>query len=449
VLFINDFDSRGIIVLFAFFFKWEGAAMNTHRLDKKIAHLRFFFLLCPILILMAACGGGGGGSDSSDSSTNITTKELRVPFSSTVLDHFQDEIVTVKNDGTASSLIGQVAQANPLDAPFSILNDQCSGITLAPSATCTLQVRFLPTSQGTFSDTFDIPSDAGKTIMTVSVSGDGRALNVSINQIDTSGCPTIRLFITVTDRNDAPLTVLKQTDFSVFENNNLQAIDSFTNKVTTPISVALALDTSGSIKQYITDVEAAAKSFIDQLDLNNSTDEAAVIKFAASIELKQAFTDDKNSILLAIGDTFTGNPDKTLLYDALWQAIDITADPARNDRRAVVVLTDGIDEGSVDHNLTGVIDSAHEKGVPVFTIGLGNVFFSVLQIIADETGGQYFLSPTSSDLQAIYKQIVDILSNQYVIEYQSPSSGGAIIRLDVEVDANGLQGEDSRDVPGC
>jgi len=441
----------GTIASFAVNIQQKGATMRTHWLNNKILHFQLsFLLLCPMMILLAACGGGGGSSDSSSSSSNITTKELQVPFSSTVLDHFQDEIVTVKNNGTASGSIGQVAQANPLGAPFSIVNDKCSGITLPPSATCTLQIRFLPTNQGTFSDSFDIPSGTGKTIMTVSVNGDARALNTSINQIDTSGCPAIRLFITVTDRSDAPVTTLTQTDFSVFENNDLQVIDNITNKVTTPISVALALDYSGSIQQFIADVEAAAKSFIDQLDLNNNTDEAAVIKFAANIELKQAFTDDKNSLQLAIGDTFTGGTGQTLLYDAIWQAVDITADPARNDRRAVVVLTDGIDEGSVAHNLTEVIDSAHQKGVPVFTIGLGNVFFPVLQFIADETGGQYFLAPSSSDLQAIYQEIADILTNQYVIEYQSPSSGGAIITLDVEIDASdGSQGEDSRDIPGC
>ena len=430
--------------------------MNTHYLKNQLLHFGLSLLLFAMLILMTACGGGGdGGSDSSDpsdyssSSTNTSSKDLKVPFSSTILDHFQDEIITITNNGTESGLIGQVAQANPLKAPFSILEDQCSGITLAPSASCVLQVQFLPTSQGFFSDSFDIPSNTGKAINTVSVSGDAWALNASINQVDTSSCPTIRLFVSVTDRYEAPVTWLVQDDFTVWENNEKQDIDNISNKVTTPISVALVLDYSASIQQFIQEVEAAAWSFIDQLDLNNNTDEAAVVKFAAGIELKQAFTDDQSSLFWAIGDTFNGGANKTFLYDALWMAVDITADPSRNDRRAVVVLTDGIDEGSVDHDLAEVIDSANEKGIPVFTIGLGNAFFPVLQTIAEETGGQNFLAPTSEDLQTIYQQIADILTNQYVIEYQSPSSGGAIISLDVEIDANDLQGEDSRDIPGC
>jgi Ca-activated chloride channel family protein len=434
--------------------------MYNYYLKNKVLRLCLFFFLYLMLILMSACGGGGGGgsdsssgSDSSGSdSSDITSKDHQVAFSNTVLDHFQDQTYALKNNGTASASIGQVAQANPLNAPFSILNDQCSGKTLAPSAACTLQVRFLPTAQGTFSDSFDIPSGTGETIiMTVNVSGDGRALNVSINQIDTSDCPTtVRLFVTVSDRYDDPVTALTKDEFLVLEDNVSQGIDSFANNWTTPVSVMLVLDYSGSMLPFISDVEAAAKSLIDQLDLNSNTDEAAVSKFAASVDLKQAYTDDKNSLLLAIDNPYMGAKDQTVLYDALWQAVDITADIKRNLRRAVVVLTDGRDEGSY-HNLTEVIDSAQKEGIPVFTIGLGNVFLDDLQIIADETGGQYFLAPTSGDLQAIYQQIADILTQQYVIEYTSRSSGGAIITLDVEIDdaKDGSQGEDSRDVPGC
>lgn len=421
--------------------------MQLHWPKNKRLYVRLFLLLGPILTIMAACGGGS--SDSSTPSSNIITNALQVQFSSTVLDHFQDDIVTLQNNGTSSVSIGQIAHADPLYNPFSIIDDQCSGITLTPSETCTLKVRFSPTSQNSFNDSFDIPSSTGQTIMTVSVSGDAKALNVSINQTDTSGCPGIRLFITVTDRNDDPMTSLTQADFLVIEDNNLQVIDSISNIVMTPISVALVLDYSGSIQPFISNVEAAATSFIDQLDLNNNTDEAAIIKFAASIELKQAFTDDYNSLLLAIGDNFTGNIAKTLLYDAVWQAVNITTDLARNDRRVIVVLSDGIDEGSVDHNLTEIIDSTHKNGVAVFTIGLGNVFLPAMQLLADETGGQYFLAPTSSDLQAIYQQIADILTNQYVIEYQSPSSSGDSITIDMEVDHNDMQGEASRTVPGC
>ena len=406
-------------------------------------------LLFIILTVTAACGGGGGGSGPSAPSTAIVSNELLVQFSPTVLDHFQDRVLTLQNNGNTRASIGMIAHSDPLDAPFSITDDQCSGKTLSPSETCTLKIQFLPVDQNLFNDTFDIPSDTGQPIMIVSVSGKSLSLNASINQVDKSACPVLRLFVTVTDKQDSPVTSFTQDNFLVFEDGGLQAIKSFSNQVTTPISVAMALDYSGSMQPYISDIEFAAKSFVDQLDLNNGTDEAMIIKFAASIETKQPFTDDYDSIILAINDNYTGNMNQTRLYDAVWQAVEAAADPSRNDRRAVVVLTDGIDEGSIDHQIADVVENANESGVPVFTIGLGNVFIPTLQHLADQTGGQYFLAPTSNELQSIYQSIAEILTNQFTIEYESPSAGGDLINLEIEIDQNGMKGEDSKSITGC
>jgi len=83
-----------------------------------------------------------------------------------------DEIITITNDGTADLTIGNIAQANALDAPFSILNDNCSGQIIAAGESCTLTVRYEPVSIGTFSDSFDVPSnDADEAVVTINLSG--------------------------------------------------------------------------------------------------------------------------------------------------------------------------------------------------------------------------------------------------------------------------------------
>ena len=342
---------------------------------------------------------------------------------------------------------GMIAHSDPLDAPFSITDDVCSGKTLSPSETCTLKIQFLPVTQNLFNDTFDIPSDTGQPIMIVSVSGKSVSLNASINQVDKSACPVLRLFVTVTDQQDSPVTSLTQDHFFVFEDGGLQAIKSFSNQITTPISVAMALDYSGSMQPYIPKIESAAKRFFDPPFIKGP-DEAMIIKFAASIETND-FTDDYASIISAIEASYTGDMNQTRLYDAVWQAVEASADPSRNDRRAVVVLTDGIDEGSIDHQIADVVENANERGVPVFTIGLGNVFIPALQQLADQTGGQYFLAPTEDELQSIYQSIAKILTYQYIIEYESPSTGGDLIDLDIEIDQDGKSGEDSKSITGC
>ena len=407
-----------------------------------------------VLILITGCGGGGGGGgDTTDTTgTNTSTNtpiQTEMEFTQTVLNHFQDNSLTIENQGSSDLAVGAVAQSDSLTDPFSITEDQCSNTTLAPSETCTITVRFLPTTQADFEDTFDIPSAAGQTMMIVNLSGISRALNASINQIDTSACPTIRMFVSVTDSSDAPVSDLTQDCFLISENGELQSIGSYSNTVSSPISVAMVLDSSNSILPYATNIEEAAIGFMDQLSLDAGTDEASIIRFATTYEIKQPFTDDKDLLIQAIETAYTGNGGETHLYDTIWQAVELASDPARNDRRAVVLISDGYDEGSVDHDLATVIENANENGVPVFAIGLGDTYISSMQQLADETGGQYFVAPTSSNLEDIYQQIAQILTNQYVIEYQSPSSGGSEIELNIEVEQSGDLGEDTKTVPGC
>ena len=86
----------------------------------------------------------------------------------------EDIVIPVSNVGTADLIIGTVAETNPLNAPFSIVTDNCSGLTLSPSEGCSIVIRFSPTSVGSFNDSFNIPSnDPDKSNVTVNVSGTG------------------------------------------------------------------------------------------------------------------------------------------------------------------------------------------------------------------------------------------------------------------------------------
>ncbi len=90
-----------------------------------------------------------------------------------------DKTITISNDGTADLSIGNIAQANALDAPFSILNDNCSAQIVAATASCTLTVRYEPVSAGSFSDSFDVPSnDADEASITINVTGTSGETNV-------------------------------------------------------------------------------------------------------------------------------------------------------------------------------------------------------------------------------------------------------------------------------
>ena len=404
---------------------------------------------CWIVFIIVGCGGGagGGGSNNSKAVPDIGASENPMDFGGIVIDNFADRTLTIKNHGSAPLSIGQIAQANPLGTSFTIINDECTGKMLKRSKTCLLQVRFTPSDQKLYDDSFDIPSnDPDEGTYTVFVSGDGRALNVSINQVNTDDCGNkkIKLFVTVTDKMGDPVTGLTETEFTLFENNFLKAITDV-RTVVPPVSITLALDNSSSITSAIPAMNSAAKSFVDQMA---AIDEGSIIKFAKDIITMQGFTVDKDALKAAIDAPFPGDVGGTKLYDTVWQAVENLA-MRTTDRKIVIMISDGNDYFGSVKTLTEVIDRANERGIPVFTIGLGDVNAEVMQKLADETGGQYYYAPQSSDLEEIYLQIADVLAEQYVIEYISSSSGSGIIILDLEVDINNQQGEDSKWAEGC
>ncbi|MGK2907914.1 MAG: S8 family serine peptidase [Desulfuromonadales bacterium] len=83
-----------------------------------------------------------------------------------------DHTVTISNDGNAALALGNLAVANPLAEPFSLLNDTCSGHQLQPATGCTFDVRFAPAGASSYTDSFDIPSsDPDESSLIVNLSG--------------------------------------------------------------------------------------------------------------------------------------------------------------------------------------------------------------------------------------------------------------------------------------
>jgi hypothetical protein len=100
--------------------------------------------------------------------------DLHVPFGNITVENSADQTMTVTNGGNADLVVGDIATANPLAAPFSLLIDNCSGQILTPGTACTIDVRFAPVDASISSDSLDIPSnDPDEDPTTVSVSGTG------------------------------------------------------------------------------------------------------------------------------------------------------------------------------------------------------------------------------------------------------------------------------------
>lgn len=406
------------------------------------------------LILTAVLASGCGGVGSSGSSApppaptptpNISVAPTQADFGIVVLDKTADKNIGISNTGTGTLSIGQITA--PGNAAFTKVSDLCSNTDLAPSHVCTVTVRFAPTVDDDYTGTLTIPSnDSDSANVAVSVAGKGRALNVTIDRITNTG-QTVHVVASVRDKNDNPVNSLAEGNFSLEENGAAVGIAGVSNVVDPGVSVDLVLDYSSTMAQFSTDVETAAKTFVDQLD--PATDEAEVIKFATPILVMQGFTSD-NTLLKTAIDTpppFPGdNNVGTALYDALYQAIDDTS-ARTGPRLAVIAVSDGNDDRSI-HTIDEVTVHALDTGVQIFTIGIGGVGNVIvdnvaMQQLAQDTGGQFFYEPTPSDLATVYTTISEILSNEYTIDYVTSSAIGSAISVDVFVTDNSDRGEDS------
>jgi hypothetical protein len=157
--------------------------------------------------------------------------DLQIPFGSVTVGTSGDQTVTVSNAGNDNLVIGTIAQANPLATPFTILNDTCSGKTLAPAANCTLTARFSPNATTSFSDSFDIPSnDPDEDPVTVSVSGTG------------TGAPVPD--ITVTD-SVAPANDLQVPFGNVLQNSSSDQTVTITNSGTASLVIGTVASVDG------------------------------------------------------------------------------------------------------------------------------------------------------------------------------------------------------------
>jgi Ca-activated chloride channel homolog len=157
----------------------------------------------------------------------------------------------------------------------------------------------------------------------------------------------------VTDSAGRPLSGLKPENFRLIEDGQPQTIANF-GTTETPFEIALLLDTSGSTRDDVALIRAAANSFIQAL---RPGDRVGVVAFntartvaepIAAVEVLTPLTGDREALKTAIENL--GASQGTPYYDALERiAGSIFRDPPSEEvrgRRAVVALTDGVDSSS-------------------------------------------------------------------------------------------------------
>ncbi|PJB28194.1 hypothetical protein CO110_10210 [Candidatus Desantisbacteria bacterium CG_4_9_14_3_um_filter_40_11] len=279
-------------------------------------------------------------------------------------------------------------------------------------------------------------------------------ITVAIPQIDTSGgADNIQMYATVVTQNGNPLENLAIGNFALDETvagvTSRVAVNSLTTSAYSgkAISTAIVIDRSGSMgPSYNNDIvaaKAAAKSFVSNM---SPQDKAAVIDFAGDVVVRQNFTSDKNLLNAAIDSVEVGFWNGTAIYDATYQACDLTA--AQTGQKVVIVLTDGEDNVS-SYSIDETISHALSLSTPVYTIGLGLTpgSYSEQSLInisngtnAGSNGSGYYYAPASSSLKTLYDTISGVLSSAYIIGWSSSGSPGDEVTVNITVNYTSANG---------
>lgn len=234
--------------------------------------------------------------------------------------------------------------------------------------------------------------------------------------------PPVRatLEFTVANRNRQPVEIAA-TDLTITEDGVLQTLESFQEAVS-PISIVLALDASGSMKNSVAAVKAGAKQFISAL---RPQDRLSLILFSDESVLIHDLTGKRESTLTAIDEyTVRGG---TALNDALFDSL--TRLKSVEGRRAIVVMTDGRDENGPGtgpgshHSVQDVLAELRSTDATIYAIGLGtNVERNVLENFAQQSGGEAFFPTVVEELGADYARVVEHLRRRYIATYISSNA---------------------------
>ena len=287
----------------------------------------------------------------------------------------------------------------------------------------------------------------------ISVAAKGQTDDVDVVRTDVS---VVQLNVGVVDGQGRPITSLSRNDFAVYEDGVKQSIQSF-EPTYAPFSLVLLLDMSGSTLSFRQQLKQAAFRFLDAL---SADDRVAVIQFNAKPKMLFGFSHEHQRAAYAI--EIAQGAGETYFYDALRFAL-AELNHERNRRKAIVVLTDGLDtelrkfdreraaKAQTDaeaiasikpdnSSLNTVLGAADRQGVTIYPLALPSgdpkrlplldpVITAIydaarqrLQALADRTGGRLNEIQRLDQMARLFPEVAANLRTLYTVSYQAPGN---------------------------
>lgn len=268
----------------------------------------------------------------------------------------------------------------------------------------------------------------------------------------------VNVLASVRDKHNTLIPNLTKDDFDVYENGQIQTIKYFTRENNLPLTIGLLVDVSRSQENLIGIEQNAASAFLDAV--MRPKDEAFIISFGADSELLQDITSSKRLLHKGLDDLkpnfgFSGitpgpvptatHQAGTVLYDAIFLAAD---DRLKHEvgRKAIVVITDGDDEGS-RLSIKQAIEAAQKADTTIYSIYyVDNRFYSrggfsfgggggrnYLNTMSSETGGHVYDVNHGHPLDKVFEELQEEMRTQYSIGYTptDPKKDGSYRKLEI------------------
>jgi Ca-activated chloride channel family protein len=257
-----------------------------------------------------------------------------------------------------------------------------------------------------------------------------------------AGVDLVNVGVTVTDNKGDLVTGLTAEDFELFEDGRRQIIRNFAAGNATAgvdMHLGILLDVSESMGEDIKFTRTAAVRFLNTL---TAAVDVTIVDFDSEVRVARFSQREFARLVERIRQQKTTG--MTALYDAIGVYLDGAA--GQDGRKVMLLYTDGGDTRS-SLRLGELLDLLKASDVTVYAIGeldhqsssARDRARSVLQSIAETTGGQAFFPSSVKELDQMYEKVVAEIRAQYTVGYVSTNdrTDGAWRKVDVRVTKNG------------
>jgi len=242
----------------------------------------------------------------------------------------------------------------------------------------------------------------------------------------------VNVLFSVTDRHGRFIPGLTEKDVLVEEDGRRQEIRNFARENELPLTLAMVIDTSPSVRPVFDEEKLTANGFLESI--LRPKDLALVIGFDRSVTMVQDYTENARLLRRAIDELEIGGG--TSIYDAIYLACKEKLSEEAG-RKAVILISDGEDTTS-RVRMSEALVAAHQSDAVIYAIsnslrgffsygrrgarlgGSGDI--ATLKKFSDETGGTTFVVSEQESFKKIFDQIAQELRSQYSLGYVSTNT---------------------------